>query len=114
MNQDLNLSLLPPIREFLKLESASGILLVIAGALAMIAANTGLVGAYQGLLDLPIKLQIGGFILDKSLLIWVNDLLMAIFFLLIGLEIKREVVSGELSDPSRLLPHWAEWLCRSV
>jgi NhaA family Na+:H+ antiporter len=102
MNQGLIHSPLPPIREFLKLESASGILLVIAGALAMITANTDLVGAYQGLLDLPIKIQIGSFVLDKSLLIWVNDLLMAIFFLLIGLEIKREVVSGELSDPSRI------------
>jgi NhaA family Na+:H+ antiporter len=102
MSLELKNSPLAPIHGFLKLESASGILLVIAGIIAMIAANTPLVGVYQGLLDLPIKIQVGSFILDKSLLIWVNDLLMAIFFLLIGLEIKREVVSGELSDPSRV------------
>jgi len=96
------ISPLSPIREFLKLESASGILLVIAGILAMIAANSGLAGWYSGLLEMPIKIQIGDFMLDKSLLIWINDLLMAIFFLLVGLEIKREVVSGELSDPARV------------
>jgi NhaA family Na+:H+ antiporter len=90
------------LREFLKLESASGILLVIAGALAMIAANTAFVGVYQAFLDTPISLQIGTFRLDKTLLIWINDLLMAIFFLLVGLEIKREVVAGELSDPSKV------------
>ena len=87
---------------FLRLESASGILLVIAGTLAMIAANTPLAGGYQTFLDTQISLQIGPFKLDKSLLIWINDLLMAIFFLLVGLEIKREVVAGELSEPSKV------------
>jgi NhaA family Na+:H+ antiporter len=90
------------LTNFLKLESASGILLVIAGTLAMIAANTTLAGGYEAFLSTPISLQIGSFHLDKSLLIWINDLLMAIFFLLVGLEIKREVVAGELSDPSKV------------
>ncbi|MDH5176861.1 MAG: Na+/H+ antiporter NhaA [Gammaproteobacteria bacterium] len=90
------------LTNFLKLESASGILLVIAGTLAMIAANTQLAGGYQAFLGTPISLQIGSFQLDKPLLIWINDLLMAIFFLLVGLEIKREVVAGELSDPSKV------------
>jgi Na+:H+ antiporter, NhaA family len=90
------------LREFLKLESASGILLVIAGVLAMLAANSPLSGWYQALLQTPITLQVGALKLDKTLLIWINDLLMAIFFLLIGLEIKREVVSGELSDRSKV------------
>ena len=90
------------LREFLKLESASGILLVIAGMLAMIAANTPLAELYQAFLQTPIKLQVGAFKLDKTLLIWINDLLMAVFFLLIGLEIKREVVAGELSDRSKV------------
>jgi NhaA family Na+:H+ antiporter len=90
------------LTNFLKLESASGILLVIAGALAMIAANTPLAGGYQAFLDTPISLQVGTFHLDKSLLVWINDLLMAIFFLLVGLEIKREVVAGELSDASKV------------
>ncbi len=90
------------LRDFLKLESASGILLVIAGVLAMIAANTPLSELYQAFLQTPIKLQVGAFKLDKTLLIWINDLLMAIFFLLVGLEIKREVVAGELSERSKV------------
>jgi NhaA family Na+:H+ antiporter len=90
------------MRDFLRLESASGILLVIAGVIAMIAANTSLADAYQALLQMPIKLQVGTFALDKTLLIWINDLLMAIFFLLVGLEIKREIVAGELSDRAKV------------
>ena len=90
------------LREFLKLESASGILLVIAGVLAMLAANSPLAGFYQALLQTPIKVQVGSFLLDKTLLIWINDLLMAIFFLLVGLEIKREIVAGELSDRAKV------------
>jgi Na+:H+ antiporter, NhaA family len=90
------------LREFLKLESASGMLLVVAGVLALVAANAGLSEVYHSLLQTPIRLQVGTFKLDKILLIWINDLLMAIFFLLIGLEIKREVVSGELADRSKV------------
>ena len=90
------------LRDFLKLESASGILLVIAGALAMIAANSPLYEMYQTLLQTPIKLQVGALKFDKTLLIWINDLLMAIFFLLVGLEIKREIVAGELSDRTKV------------
>lgn len=99
---------LAALREFLRLESASGILLVIAGVLAMIAANTGLEPWYQALLAVPVKVQVGGLVLDKSLLVWINDLLMAIFFLLVGLEIKREAVMGELADPAKVaLPAFA-------
>lgn len=90
------------LAEFLRLEAAGGILLVLAGTLAMVAANTGLAEAYQALLRMPVRIEVGTFGLDKSLYIWVNDLLMAIFFLLVGLEIKREVVTGELSDPARM------------
>jgi NhaA family Na+:H+ antiporter len=90
------------LREFLKLESASGILLVVAGALAMVAANTPLADRYEALLATHFMVQFGDFALDKPLVVWVNDLLMAIFFLLVGLEIKREVVTGELSDASRV------------
>ena len=57
---------------------------------------------YHAFLQTPIKLQVGTFELDKTLVIWIDDLLMAIFFLLVGLEIKREAVSGELSDPSKI------------
>ena len=93
---------LAAIRQFLKLESASGILLVLAGALAMVAANTGVAGLYEAFLATSFKIQLGEFALDKSLGVWINDLLMAIFFLLVGLEIKREVVMGELSDKAKV------------
>jgi NhaA family Na+:H+ antiporter len=93
---------LSAIRHFLRLESASGILLVLAGTLAMVAANTDLTGWYEALLATQFKIQLGEFALDKPLVVWVNDLLMAIFFLLVGLEIKREVVMGELSDGAKV------------
>jgi len=100
--QETGRSPISAIREFLELESASGILLVIAGTLAMVAANTALAGWYRDLLQIPFKVQLGTFALDKPLVVWVNDLLMAVFFLLVGLEIKREVVMGELSDSARM------------
>ena len=98
----IDASPLAAIRQFLKLESASGILLVAAGAFAMLAANTPLSGWYESLLQVPFKIQLGDFVLDKPILVWINDLLMAIFFLLIGLEIKREVVMGELSERDKV------------
>ena len=102
MNKIVGASPLDAIREFLKLESASGILLVAAGAVAMLAANTALSGWYESLLQVPFKIQLGEFKLDKPILLWINDLLMAIFFLLVGLEIKREVVMGELSERDKI------------
>ena len=104
MSSNYNREIVPltAIREFLKLESSSGILLVLAGTLAMVAANSMLAGWYEALLSTPFKIQLGEFKLDKPLVIWVNDLLMAIFFLLVGLEIKREVVTGELSDRAKV------------
>jgi NhaA family Na+:H+ antiporter len=102
MNKIVDASPLDAIREFLKLESASGILLVAAGAVAMLAANTALSGWYESLLQVPFKIQLGEFKLDKPILLWINDLLMAIFFLLVGLEIKREVVMGELSERDKI------------
>ena len=102
MNKAHGTGPLAALREFLKLESASGILLVAAGALAMVAANTPLADNYHALLATHFKVQFGNAALDKPLAVWVNDLLMAIFFLLVGLEIKREAVMGELSDASKV------------
>ena len=102
MSRNSQFNPLSTLGEFLKLESAGGILLVIAGIAAIIAANSALAPWYQALFAVPIKLQVGAFKLDKSLLIWINDLLMAIFFLLVGLEIKREAVTGELSDGAKV------------
>jgi len=91
------------LREFLRLESAGGILLVVAMVIAMIVVNTGLWPLYKGLLAIPLEIRIGEFEIAKPLLLWINDGLMAIFFFLIGLEVKREVMEGELSDPAQIM-----------
>jgi len=90
------------IREFLKLESASGIILVGAALLALIANNSPLSSLYDLLLGTPVEIRVGAFQLAKPLLLWINDGLMAIFFLLIGLEVKREVLDGQLSSISQI------------
>lgn len=85
------------IQNFLRLESASGILLMGAAVLALIAANSALASYYESLLDTPFAIQIGEYVLKKPLLLWINDGLMAVFFFLVGLELKREILEGELS-----------------
>lgn len=90
------------IKEFLQLEAASGIMLFAAGVLAMIVANSSFDFIYHAFLDVPVAIQFGEFIIAKPLLLWINDGLMAIFFFLIGLELKREFLAGELSEPSRV------------
>ncbi len=84
--------------DFYKHESATGILLVIATVLAMIFANTSGLSIYNGLKTVPVVLGIGSFVIAKPLLLWINDGLMAIFFLMVGMEIKRESIEGSLSD----------------
>ena len=91
------------IKEFLRLESAGGILLVIAMMVAMIVVNTDLWPLYDSLLGIPLEIRIGEFEIAKPMLLWINDGLMAIFFFLIGLEVKREVLEGELSDPAQIM-----------
>ncbi|MEM6708074.1 MAG: Na+/H+ antiporter NhaA [Pseudomonadota bacterium] len=91
--------MLDALKDFLKLEAAGGFALITAAALAMAIANSPLSADYRALLDLPVVVTVGGFGVDKSLLLWINDGLMALFFLLVGLEIKREILDGELSDP---------------
>jgi Na+:H+ antiporter, NhaA family len=81
-------------------EAASGIVLMLASALALVLANSPMAGSYDLLLSLRGSVRIGSFAIEKPLLLWVNDGLMAIFFLLVGLEIKREVLAGQLSDRS--------------
>ena len=86
-----------PITKFLRLESAGGIILILMALLAMTLANSPLSGYYQQFLDLDVQLKIGALDLHKPLLLWINDGLMAIFFLVIGLEVKREMIDGALS-----------------
>lgn len=93
------------IRDFLKLESASGLLLIGAMLLAVLCANTPLSWLYDGFLQTRFEIHFGALSLAKPLLLWINDGLMAIFFLLVGLEVKREILEGELSSlPQIALP----------
>ena len=91
------------INRFLQLEAAGGLLLIAAAALALIINNSPLAHYYAGFLDVQVVAQIGAVKLDKPLLLWINDFLMALFFLLIGLEVKREVIEGHLSKPSQVI-----------
>jgi NhaA family Na+:H+ antiporter len=90
------------LKDFLRLESAGGILLMIATAVALVAANTPAGGIYQAFLGTPVEVRVGAFALGKPLILWINDGLMAVFFFLVGLEIKREVLEGELSNVSQI------------
>ena len=85
------------MQDFLRLESSAGLLLIAAAVLAMIASNTALAAGYDGLLSTMVAIQVGSYDITKPLLLWINDGLMAVFFFLVGLEIKREVLEGELS-----------------
>ncbi len=86
------------LRDFLKQESAGGIVLIAAAALALLAANSPLASTYFGGLGTQVTLAVGDFAIDKALILWINDGLMAVFFFLIGLEVKREVIEGQLSS----------------
>src|SRR5262245_32502865 len=86
------------IEDFLRLEAAGGILLVAAALLALLWANSPWSAAYDALLDTPVSVRIGALSLDKPLLLWINDALMAVFFMMIGLEVKREFLQGELAS----------------
>jgi NhaA family Na+:H+ antiporter len=94
---------LKALKEFFQFEASGGILLLVAAILAMLVVNSPLSGLYDSLLDTPVEVRLGQFEIAKPLLLWINDGLMAIFFFLIGLEIKRELLAGELSEPSRVV-----------
>lgn len=91
------------ISNFLKLESAGGLLLMLAAAVAIVLANTPLLAYYELLLSTPVEVRIGALHIAKPLLLWINDGLMAVFFFLVGLELKRELLEGELSDPRNII-----------
>ena len=94
--------------EFIKRESASGILLILATFLALLFSNSFMSPVYEYFLHIPVEIRIGPLELDKSLSHWVSDGLMAIFFLLIGLEVKREILEGHLSSIRQIaLPGFA-------
>ncbi|NMZ12603.1 Na+/H+ antiporter NhaA [Pseudomonas proteolytica] len=88
---------------FFQLEAASGLLLIAAAALALIINNSPLSSFYNSFLEVPVAVQIGALQIAKPSLLWINDGLMALFFLLIGLEVKRELLDGHLSKPSQVV-----------
>ena len=86
------------IQRFLKLESSGGILLLFSAAVAMLLANSPLSSQYNDFLNLPVSLQIGSFSINKTLIHWINDGFMAVFFVLVGMEVKKELFEGALSS----------------
>lgn len=92
------------LKRLLKNEATGGVVLIIAAALAMfLANNAGTQQAYQSLLSLPVEFRFGPLEISKDLLLWINDALMALFFLMIGLEVKHELVSGSLATRERAM-----------
>ena len=90
--------LLQPLINFLRLEAAGGLVLMASAVAALIVANSPLAVYYEALLDIPLAVSIGTFGVAKPLLLWINDGLMAVFFFLVGMELKREVLEGHLSS----------------
>jgi Na+:H+ antiporter, NhaA family len=89
--------LVSPVQEFIRTESASGVVLIAAALIAFVWANSPFAERYFAILQIELGVGLGGWTLQKPLILWVNDLLMALFFFLVGLEIKRELMVGELA-----------------
>ena len=88
-------------KTFFDHEAAAGLVLMAVAIAALLVRNSPLAGAYEALLHLPVAVQAGSLQIAKPLLLWVNDGLMAVFFFLVGLEIKRELLEGGLSSPAK-------------
>ncbi|HEY2455638.1 MAG TPA: Na+/H+ antiporter NhaA [Scandinavium sp.] len=87
------------LQRFFSSDASGGIILIFAAALAMLLANMGSTsGLYHSFLDTPVQLRVGALEINKNMLLWINDALMAVFFLLIGLEVKRELIVGSLAS----------------
>ncbi len=101
--REKTLVLASAVADFMKLESAGGMLLLLAAILAMLIANSPLSAFYDSLLNTTVAVQVGALAIKKPFFLWINDGLMAVFFFLIGLEIKREIMEGELSSFSQVV-----------
>lgn len=93
--------LMKPVQDFIRMEASGGILLLAAATVALLWANSPWGASYQSIFQTKMEVGYGNFGLNKPLILWINDGLMAIFFLLVGLEIKRELLTGELSNPKK-------------
>ena len=92
-----------PFKWFFKLEAASGLVLLFAAIIALFISNSQLASTYYDILNSYLAIGFGEFKLKLSVLHWINDVLMAIFFFLVSLEIKREFIQGELSNPKQAM-----------
>ena len=92
-----------PFKWFFKLEAASGLILLFAAIIALLVSNSSFSSLYTEVLNTYFFLGIKNFGIKLSILHWINDALMAIFFFLVSLEIKREFIQGELSNPKQAL-----------
>lgn len=90
-------------KQFIKTDASSGIILVLAALLALIMANSFFSERYNAFLEFPVSIVLGTFAISKPLVLWINDGLMAIFFFVVGLEIRRELFYGELSQPNQVV-----------
>ncbi|MBI9111181.1 Na+/H+ antiporter NhaA [Maridesulfovibrio ferrireducens] len=90
--------MLLPFNQFVKIESSGGVVLILCTIIALIWANSPLAHYYEEFKNIPLTVGAGEFILSKPAILWINDGLMAVFFFLVGLEIKREVLVGELNS----------------
>ncbi len=97
------LKILQPFEAFVRVEALGGTLLIIASVIALIWANSEASASYVALWERPFTLGLEGAALQKPLILWINDLLMAVFFLLVGLEIKRELLVGELNTAQKAI-----------
>ena len=87
------------LRRFINSDASGGVTLIVAALLAMLCANLGATQeAYRAFLDLPVQFRAGALDINKNMLLFINDALMAVFFLLVGLEVKRELVQGALAS----------------
>ena len=90
-------------KQFIQTDASSGIILVIAAMLALFMANSIFSSNYNAFLEFPVSITLGTFAISKPLVLWVNDGLMALFFFVVGLEIKRELFYGQLSSPDQVV-----------
>jgi NhaA family Na+:H+ antiporter len=91
------------VEEFIKKESSAGLVLIFVTFIALVFKNTGLSEFYDAFLNTPVEIRFGALHIAKPLLLWINDGLMAVFFLLIGLEVKRELIEGHLSSVAQVI-----------
>ena len=90
-------------KEFIKADASSGIILVLSAVVALFMANSFFSASYNSFLEFPVSITLGTFAISKPLVLWVNDGLMAVFFFVVGLEIKRELFYGQLSKPDQIV-----------